>query len=217
MNNIQIKTYSPSNNFCGKLINGNNGISIKEKKMMLVEHYDSLFSFTSENVTVKDEGNYTKVEEKSSYSYDYYLCLESDCKYVCEESSYDNDGDWYLYRHPCYKKESDFASGFNDAYNLVYNNAKKYDPTKSSLRRSLLEERDNDKKETSSKGYYYEDAKEGNNGYYKGYFVIDNTLTIIEQTRETSQAHVQQLKLVLKLDDNSISNYYYINNRLCQT
>lgn len=202
-------TYSPSTNFHFNYTSERNYYgSIRENKMMSVEYIDYYFSFTTQNVNVKDEGSYTKIDNY------YYLCLERDCKYICVTSSYEDD--WDIYESPCYRKETNFKTHFNDIYIKVYNNAKNFDVNESKLRRSLLEENDIDKKETASKGYYYEDVSSYND-YYKGYFVIDNTLTIIEQAG-LSQSNVQQLKLVLNLDEKSINHInYYIINRIYKT
>lgn len=197
LDNLNIKTYSPSAEF--QIGNEYVYLMIKGNTIVSVAYMEFGFSFSNYTVTIEDKENYTKVGSN------YYLCLTSDCKYICEEYEYDSY--WELYSNKCYKKASDFDGFFNKAFNQVYTAAKNYDPTQNNLRRSLLEEKEEEEEKNNKKvkvttaGYYKEDVKEGENGHYKGYFLIGNELTIVEQTSAYGQNEVIQKKLVLNLDE----------------
>lgn len=103
---------------------------------------------------------------------------------------------------PCYELSYDFDSDFNDVYKKIFNQAKNYNSNQTNKIKSLVNEEKSDIQDikTAAKGYYYEDVKEGSYGYYKGYFIVNNIITLIEQTSSSEQYGVKQLKLVLSLD-----------------
>lgn len=221
MDNINTATtYSlPSTEFYLKYYIENRSILYRVKNNRMIEIWTASYYYDISvyNVTVKNEEKYTRIIRKDSDSEgdgDIYFCLENECKYVCGlYSSYDYD--WDLLKNPCYKIHSDFDLDFNDVYYEIYNNAKNYNPTtkKNNKEIDFKKEGKNIRKEKEvkiSKRYYYEDVKEGGYGYYKGYFIIDNTLTIIEQTSSSSQKNVEQLRLVLELDSGTSMSYIYI-------
>lgn len=223
LNNLKLGSYSPPSDFIGS--NEYTYSKFKENKMMEVSNYGYGFIYTSRNVTVTDNGNYTKVEYKGESGGSNYLCLTDDCEYICIENNYDYD--WNLYSNKCYKKASDFDGFFNKAFNEVYTFARNYNPTQNNLRRSLLEEKEEEEEKNNKKvkvttaGYYKEDVKEGENGHYKGYFLIGNELTIVEQTSAYRQDEVIQKKLVLNLDETTSINIFIIlllifYNRICK-
>lgn len=180
-------------------------IQLYDKKVIKVGYEENMFVLLIQNTTIKQEANYTYVYDKMEEKDENYICLESECKYVCVVRDYYKE--WY-YRSGCYMKVSDFKTLFNNVYNEAYDGAKNYNGIKNEKRIKDERKSGTNKEIKVTKGYYYEDVKENNeNGYdYKGYFLIDNILTIIKQGGEgeyVSQSGMQQLKLVLTLDSQS--------------
>lgn len=215
LDNMNITTYSlPSKDICFGIKNEMYSEIIRLKnnrKLFLSTGYNG-FSLLKHDVVITNEPNYTKVERPEDNYKNYYICLESECKYVAIVYSPSIEKDWDI---ESLSEISDFDLDFNDIYYEIYNNAKNYNPTtkKNNKEIDFKKEGKNIRKEKEvkiSKGYYYEDVKEGGYGYYKGYFIIDNTLTIIEQTSSSSQKNVEQLRLVLELDSGTSMSYIYI-------
>lgn len=145
----------------------------------------------------------------------YYYCLRSDCKYICEvNNDVSNPNNWMKSLvEQCYEITSRSISVpiFNKVYEDTYKEVKGLvtdDNGKRILSYNNNELKENDDESRnikgSGKGYYYEDIKQTINsndlGYYKGYFLLDNKLTIIEQTGATRQENVLQIKLVKELN-----------------
>lgn len=173
----------------------------KDNRMIDILYNVDIYEIIIENVKVTNKENYTLVEYESGNSNgDIFICLESECKYICEIDNYESE--WYMLQDPCYELTSDFDSDFNDVYKKIFNQAKNYNSNQTNKIKSLVNEEKSDIKDikTAAQGYYYEDVKEGSYGYYKGYFIVNNIITLIEQTSSSEQYGVKQLKLVLSLD-----------------
>lgn len=175
-----MKTYSPSTEF--DIVEEGLIVKIKKNRMIIVDNTLHSFSFSRKSMNVEDKDNYTSVTSIGESSDGY---------------------DWDFFYNGCIKKGTNFNGFLNKAFNQVYTAARDYDPDQYNLRRSLLEEKqrkegeNNEQGKATEKGYYFEDVQEGQEGHYKGFFLVDDELTIIEQT--TYLNYGREFKLVLKL------------------
>lgn len=198
---MNIGTYPPPNEFYGK--SPDVLLRIKDGKALVMEYSVEFIRYVRVKVVIKQEENYTKIRGTREIDGIFY-CLESDCKYICEESSYSYNNDW---SYNCYSRDSEFDVYFNNICNEIYNNAKNYNPPNNNIRSLEEDKKDVNKIVKASKGYYYEEVERNEEAFYRGYFIIDNQLTIIAQSG--SQPNIEQLKLVLNIDSESILYCYY--------
>lgn len=64
----------------------------KDNRMIDILYNVDIYEIIIENVKVTNKENYTLVEYESGNSNgDIYICLESECKYICEIDNYESE------------------------------------------------------------------------------------------------------------------------------